>query len=388
MARAGSKYAGPWDLAALRARPQVDWLDTQGPVRSLLYEGEPYRGVGTRVFAYYALPERLSAPVPGMVLVHGGGGRAFRQWAELWAQQGYAALAMDLSGRDPEGDERRPDAGPIQDHEHIFQHLAEGLDQVWPYHAVSAVLRGVSLMASQPEVDSQRIGITGISWGGYVTCVVAGLDERLRFAVPVYGCGFLHENSAWLAILDALPPAERRAWIENYDPSRYLSQARLPMFWLNGTNDAAYPLDSYQKSLRLAPGTDVLRITVAMPHGHEAGWAPAEIGLYADERLRGGRPLPRLRSLRVEGNVVCADAAGLDGSAQAYLHFTSDGGDWQQRRWRSVAARVEGAAGAHRRALLADLPVQRPLALFMTATDARPVTVSTDLLLSDELPLS
>jgi len=29
--------------------------------------------------------------------------------------------------------------------------------------------------------------VTGISWGGYLTCIVAGIDDRLKAAVPVYG---------------------------------------------------------------------------------------------------------------------------------------------------------------------------------------------------------
>ncbi len=30
----------------------------------------------------------------------------------------------------------------------------------------------------------------GDQLGGYLTCIVAGLDHRLKVAVPVYGCGF------------------------------------------------------------------------------------------------------------------------------------------------------------------------------------------------------
>ena len=48
-------------------------------------------------------------------------------------------------------------------------------------------------------MDRRRIGITGISWGGYLTCIVAGLDDRLKVAVPVYGCGFLGDDSVWKA---------------------------------------------------------------------------------------------------------------------------------------------------------------------------------------------
>ena len=52
-------------------------------------------------------------PLPAMVLVHGGGGKAFREWAELWAERGYVALAMDLAGHGPDGKRlARRRAGP------------------------------------------------------------------------------------------------------------------------------------------------------------------------------------------------------------------------------------------------------------------------------------
>ena len=46
----------PWNLKKLSEPPQLEWVDADGPVRSLLYEGEPYQGKPTRVFAYYATP--------------------------------------------------------------------------------------------------------------------------------------------------------------------------------------------------------------------------------------------------------------------------------------------------------------------------------------------
>jgi dienelactone hydrolase len=78
-------------------------------VTSLYYEGEPYRGKPTRVFAYLARPEKAEGRLPAMVLVHGG--TAFPGWAELWARRGYVALAMGLAGQGP-GRVRRPDGGP------------------------------------------------------------------------------------------------------------------------------------------------------------------------------------------------------------------------------------------------------------------------------------
>jgi hypothetical protein len=42
----------PWDLLKLREAPRFEWIDDQGAVRSLLYDGEPYAGKPTRVFAW------------------------------------------------------------------------------------------------------------------------------------------------------------------------------------------------------------------------------------------------------------------------------------------------------------------------------------------------
>ena len=50
---------------------------------------------------------------PAVVLVHGGGGKAFPQWVAKWAEEGYAAIAMDLGGKDGEG-APLPNGGPDQ----------------------------------------------------------------------------------------------------------------------------------------------------------------------------------------------------------------------------------------------------------------------------------
>src|SRR5439155_22684356 len=114
---------------------------------------------------------------------------------------------------------------------------------MWTYHAVAAVMRGHSLLRSLPNVDPERVGVTGISWGGYLTCIVAGVDNRFKAAVPVYGCGFLHENSVWLDRFAKMTPEQRKRWTTLWDPSVYLPAVTMPILFVNGTNDFAYPLD-------------------------------------------------------------------------------------------------------------------------------------------------
>jgi hypothetical protein len=33
-------------------------------------------------------------------------------------------------------------------------------------------------------------------------------------AVPVYGCGYIHENSAWIPIFDKMTAEKRKRWVE------------------------------------------------------------------------------------------------------------------------------------------------------------------------------
>lgn len=376
---------GPWNVRDLQKKPGFEITGTEKvregermvDLSTVYYESEPWMGKPTRVFAYYARPSELpEKKLPAMVLVHGGGGTAFPEWARLWASRGYAALAMDLAGSGP-GRKRLPDGGPDQDDEWKFRRLKEGVKNAWTYHSVASVIRGGSLLASLPEVDKNRMGITGISWGGYLTNLVMSLDDRLKAAAPVYGCGYLHENSVWLPIFAQLTEAERRIWVENFDPSRYLARCKIPTLWVNGTNDFAYPLDSYQKCYRLVKGPRTLCVTVKMPHGHPQGWAPQEIHLFTDSIFRRKE---LARSLTTVARPVIVDdkiRLAYDGQAalqSAELNWTTDlDKPWQLRDWKTTYGQV---LGLHE--IEANLPKDRPCVYFLTLKDSRGAVVSTE----------
>jgi dienelactone hydrolase len=48
-------------------------------------------------------------------------------------------------------------------------------------------VRGIDYLCSRPEVDPEKIGVTGISGGGATTVWVAAADDRVKVAVPVSG---------------------------------------------------------------------------------------------------------------------------------------------------------------------------------------------------------
>ena len=366
--RKAERFVGPWHLTTLHAVPVATFGVRSNLAQEVYYEGEPLQGKPTRIFAYYARPATGSGPFPAMLLVHGGGGKAFREWAEHWAQRGYVALAMDLAGHGPEG--RLPDGGPEQDDQNKFRDFTETeADQMWTYHAVAAVLRGHSLLAAQPEVDRNRIGVTGISWGGYLTCIIAGVDHRLKVAVPVYGCGFLNANSVWLDRFEKMNTVHRQRWVDYFDPSRYLSGVNCPILFLNGSNDFAYPLDSYQKSYREVKGPLTLSVKIRLPHGHI--WTFPEVDFFVDSVLKNGEPLPKLKPMQISDGVATTAYAATVTVTKAELNYTSDIGEWQKRLWKTVPAEMADDKVA------AQLPLERPLVCFLSVTDQRGVTVST-----------
>lgn len=370
--------AGPWNVEKLLATDTpLDVKARAGAVEPAYYPGEAFRGKPTRVFAYYGLPDDKKfgpGPYPAMLLVHGGGGKAFAEWAQLWIDRGYVALAMDLAGHGPDG-QRLEDGGPEQDDSAKFTAIETGeLKDTWPYQAVASVLRGHAALLARPEADADRIGITGISWGGYLTSIVAGIDHRLAVAVPVYGCGFLGDNSAWLDTFARLSPAGREKWLATFDPSKYVAGIACPTLFVNGTNDFAYPLDSYRKTYRLVTAPHTLCVTVNMPHSHPAGWAPKEIGAYVDSVLKQQPPLLDLGVLEIDGDVARVKLDGSQEVAKLQLHFTSDTGRWQERKWHSRDASYDRDAGT----ISAKLPAERPVAVFITAVDDRGLTVSTE----------
>lgn len=390
---------GPWNLDRLFEAPEMRWEDQSGPVHSLIYAGEPVKGESTEVFAFYASPSTLDpaikGPFPGVVLIHGGGGTAFAEWVWLWAKRGYAAIAMDLSGSRPIAPQYDAEGVPVPnqaskketrtklakgglDHSHVEKFdciLTEDTSDDWPYHAAASAIRAHSLIRSFDEVDADHTAVTGISWGGYTTCLTASLDHRFKAAVPVYGCGFLHEGeSVQKPSIDKLGD-HRDAWVREYDPGSLLPHCRVPIFFVNGTNDVHYVLDSYQKSYDAVPADTEkhMRIEVKMRHGHPAGWAPKEIGLFIDSKCRGGPPLPVLHRVHSNKNgeveVLCTPGgAPLE---TAMLHYTTDTGLRADRNWHSVEASFS------RGKINVPLPPPEANTWFISVTDERDAMVTT-----------
>ncbi len=368
-------------------------MKADGPIRALIYTGERYKGKPTKVFAYYASPSTLNGTAnattkkyPGIVLIHGGGGTAYPKWVELWAKRGYAAIAMDLSGhRADKLDKRKKpvrmdNGGPELGRLAAFDIVGhKSIPDDWPYQAVASSILAHSLLLSFPEVDADRTAVTGISWGGYTTCIVASIDYRFKAAVPVYGCGFLHEDSMWSAEFSKLGAEGTRRWVRLYDPSSYLPKDRVPMLFVGGTNDRFFSLNSFMKSYKaVARVQKNLRLQVNMVHSHEAGWAPNEIGWFVDSVLgvNEEKPLPVIGEPRFErGKALSSLNSALPISA-AWLNYDMPGK--AGREWVTIPAKIEHGL------VSAPLPPVDFSFLFFNVTDARGATVSSPVSISSK----
>lgn len=333
----------------------------------------------------------LAPSSPGVVLIHGGGGTAFADWVHLWAKRGYAAIAMDLSGSRPPEPEfdpktgmaignghrgvrtRLPNGGPQHGHPEKFDCvLTPDTSDDWPFHAAASVMRAHSLLRSFHEVDAEHTAVTGISWGGYTTCLVASLDDRFKAAVPVYGCGFLHEGeSVQKPSIDKLDPEHRALWVKEYDPGSLLPRCHVPILFVNGTNDVHYVLDSYMKSYNVVPGEKHIRIQIKMPHGHPPGWAPQEIGLFIDSKCRGGVPLPNPGAPSVSGDQVTVSCESKVPLKKAEINYTTDTGLRSKREWKSIPATIKDGT------ITAPKPPAEANTWFITISDERDAMVST-----------
>lgn len=366
-----------WDTKQIYKIPKFKEVSRDSAL-GIIYKGLNYKGEEANVFAYYASPGTISGDqskdknLPAVVLVHGGGGTAFKQWALLWAKKGYAAIAMDLRGNDaakkhiPGGFDEPGGATP-------YFTITEQLDEQWMYQAVADVILAHNLIRSFKGVDSSRTALTGISWGGIISSTLAGIDNRFKAIVPVYGCGFLFQSSAMKKDLDKLDEHSRTAWIKQYDPSSYLEKAKMPVLFINGTNDGNFFLDSYTKTYSLVKNRK-LSVKIGLKHNHAHGWGNEEIYGFINSYLNGTAPLASIEHTQISGGQVTAKVKSQLPITKAYLNYTTDTlSSLKDRGWQQKEITIKNNEL---------LPVAVPEAAtiwYLSVTDERGLQVSADL---------
>lgn len=279
-------------------------------IQAIFYDGLHYQGKPTKIFAHLGIPHHCNK-LPGIVLVHGGGGTAYTKWVQLWNDRGYVALSIAVEGQTDQvvpGDQRinakasqdvgrnyplpqykqHDQAGPARVGIYHDSTTTENLKDQWMYHAVSATLLGRSFLASLVEVDDAQIGIMGISWGACITSTAVGIvctdnsstaKKCIAFAIHVYGCGNLamSENFYGASLKNNL------TYTQLWDPALRLDQnTTIPQFWLSWPGDLHFSLDCFAHCYRLGTAPKMMSLVPGLGHGHECSWRREEPYAFAD----------------------------------------------------------------------------------------------------------
>jgi dienelactone hydrolase len=100
------------------------------------------------------------------------------------ARQGYVVFAYDMVGYND----------TLQT-EHRFE---KPVYQLWSFGPLALQLwdsiRALDFLSSLPEVDPDRIGVTGASGGGTQAFLLSAVDDRIRFAAPVNMVSFIMQG--------------------------------------------------------------------------------------------------------------------------------------------------------------------------------------------------
>ena len=284
-------------------KPETGW---QG-VEALCYEGAPYHGKQTGIFAYMGFPKmEKGAKVPAVVLVHGGGGHAYAHWVKLWNDRGYAAIAMDTTGfypaqeciglagkecgaheqytREPYGELEGKGyiAGPNNDG--LLDSMDLPVEEQWMYHAIVDTVLAHNILLNDKRIDRDKIGICGISWGAVITSLALGYDTRYAFAIPIYGCAFLEEAPESLAFCDRFKANKIK---ELWCATGRLSEVKIPVYWMCTLIDRCFCCTSNSRSYLATKGSGAaFSICYDLIHGHYHAWDREEGYRFADAVLR------------------------------------------------------------------------------------------------------
>lgn len=206
------------------------------------YQSRPQLYVTGNLYRPANVKEGEKLPAVFYVCGHSGRGRngnkvAYQSHGIWFARHGYICLVVDTL-----------QLGEIA----AFHHGTYNLERWW-WHSRGYTpagveawngVRGIDYLISRPDVDPERIAVTGISGGGAATFWVAAADERVKVAVPVSGmadlesyvpnrvinghcdCMFLHNTFQW--------PWTRIASLV----------APRPMLFVNSDQDAIFPMDA------------------------------------------------------------------------------------------------------------------------------------------------
>lgn len=121
-------------------------------------------------------------------------------------------------------------------------------------------LRAITYLCQRPEVDKDRIGIGGASYGGFFATLLAGADPRIKAGFS-YFAGGNQELGTNLRQFDQMAsPLDVTIWNKTIDPAWRLKHRKVPFLWCASANDHWFHLPSVIKTYEQSIGEKRLAI--------------------------------------------------------------------------------------------------------------------------------
>jgi dienelactone hydrolase len=212
-------------------------------VEKLHYQSRP----GLYVTGNLYRPKKVEGKLPAVLYVcgHSGRGRdgnktAFQGHGMWFASHGYVCLVIDtlMLGEIP-----GIHHGTYNHGRWWWQSLGYTPAGVECWNGI----RGLDYLISRPDVDRDRLAVTGISGGGAYTMWIAAADERVGCAVPVSGMSDLESYVSHKVInghCDCMFVVNTYAW--EWTTLAALIAPR-PLLFCNSDHDTIFPMDGNER---------------------------------------------------------------------------------------------------------------------------------------------
>jgi hypothetical protein len=284
-----------------------EWTADGIVCRIIRYQVGIFRGAPSKLAAFYAFPKG-GTKLPGLVEMHGGGQSASLSSVVTYAKRGYASISINWGGNKmslgqetwsgpqtdwgkldathpPQRNKANHFAGSLAPDEYTLDAVESPRNSNW-FLVLMAARRAITFLEQQPEVDATRIGAHGHSMGGKLTTDLAGIDKRIKAAVP--SCG----GSGDLVESEAVVPGGSRSKhtpmeLTCISDNAYIPLITCPVLWLSPTNDFHAHIDNMAWNWRNVPD-DRLRFSISphLNHRHTEEHAITEY-LWFEEHLKG-----------------------------------------------------------------------------------------------------
>ena len=182
-------------------------------------------------------PLQAERPYPLILHVHGGPysawGCSFYFQAQALASAGYASLYINPRGS--------------KGYRLAFTQAAD-----WGEKDFLDLMAGVDAVLAMGEADPQRLGITGISYGGFMTNWTLGHTNRFAAGVSVNGVSNLVSMSGtsdvgalWLGVQYGRFWESEETWqfYRDHSPITYVGHISTPLLLLQSENDYRCPIE-------------------------------------------------------------------------------------------------------------------------------------------------